>query len=364
MRINIIGAGPAGTYLGYLLAQKGHIVKIFERDREIGKPVQCTGILSDYFKKLMMPQEDFVLNTVDTTRIYAPNREFVDTKIKKNYVICRKKFDSYLAKEAEEAGAKIFLEHSFKSFARKGNRIITIVSHNGKPTIYECDILIGADGPLSEVAKSAGLFGKRKFLIGTQIEASKSNDNVVEFYPYIGNYAWIVPVNSNTVRIGVAAYKSSQDLFKKFAKEKLGEYSKITLENQSGVIPVFDPFVKVQAGNVYLIGDAATFNKATSGGGINQALKAAVILSDCIENNLDYNLEWKRHLFLELYLHLTLHRMMTRFKESDWNNLIRSFSEEKMKSILFSESRDKLFKMCIKIGYTKPSLLTYIRFLL
>ena len=122
MDIAIIGAGPAGSYSAYLLAKKGHNITVFERNPSIGPPVQCTGILSDYFEELMKPSKKFVLNVVNRTRIYSPNGHFVDTSIKKNYVVCRKRFDNYLANLAKKEGVKFSLSHSFKSCKKVNDR--------------------------------------------------------------------------------------------------------------------------------------------------------------------------------------------------------------------------------------------------
>ncbi len=365
MEISIIGGGPAGNYTAYLLAKKGHSVRVYEKDAQIGLPVQCTGILSDYFLTLMEPKQDFVENIIEKTRIYSPNGKHIELKIKKNYVICRKKFDNYLADLAKKAGAKYYLNHSFKSFekGKEKNRLIVRLKNKEKEIHSECDILIGADGPLSPVAKTTGMFDERQFFIGTQIETRLKKDNCVEFYPYLGCYAWIVPKNKETVRIGVVAYKKSPELFRKFASDKLGKiYVKKTFENQSGIIPVFNPKIKVQKDNIYLVGDAATFVKATSGGGINQSLKASRILADCIDKKKDYNKEWKKIMYRELLAHLIIHKMMLKFNEEDWNALIESFSSLKMKKILYSESRDRLLHMLFKIAIADPSLFRYVRY--
>lgn len=359
MKIDVVGGGPAGTYSAYLLAKKGYIVNLYERNPVFGPPVQCTGILSDHFTSIMPAKEDFVENVVEKTRIYAPNGRYVETNIKKNYVVCRKKFDNYLAEMAQNEGVRCHLGHSFNDFLDKDNLKVKL-KYKGKAVYSSPDKLIGADGPLSPIAKAAGLYGKRQHLIGTQIEAKMENDNVVEFYPYIGSYAWIVPKDENTVRIGVAAYKDSMNLFKKFAKEKIGkDYDAKTIENQSGVIPTFNPSVKVQKGDIYLNGDAATFVKATTGGGINQSLKGAKILAESIDKNKDYNKEWKKGLYRNLHTHLVVHKAMQKFNENDWNSLINTFSEDKMKNILYSESRDNIVKMVSKIAMTKPSIFRY-----
>jgi len=363
MKIVIIGAGPAGNYAAYLLAKKGHDVCVYEKNVVIGSPVQCTGILSEHFLRLMEPSKKFVMNTVNKTRIYAPNQRCVQVTIKPNYVICRKKFDIYLADIAKSVGVKYYLGHTFKSYKKEDNIICTL-SHLKKEKKVEADILIGADGPLSNVAKSAGLFSDREYLIGTQIEARLKNDNVVEFYPYLGSYAWVVPVNKNTVRIGVAAKKDSVNIFKKFAHKKLGkDIPSKTIENQSGIIPIFDPKIRLQREFVYLLGDAATFVKATSGGGINQGLVAAKILTDSIDNNMSYQKNWKKEMFLQLYVHLLAHKMHSKFSDEDWNYLIMAFSSKQLKDVLSTQSRDNIVKMMAKICIRKPQLvLKYLKY--
>ena len=44
--ISIIGAGPAGSYLASLLDDE---IRIFDYKKEIGKPIQCTGVLANKF---------------------------------------------------------------------------------------------------------------------------------------------------------------------------------------------------------------------------------------------------------------------------------------------------------------------------
>ena len=364
MKIAVIGAGPAGSYSAYLLAKKGHSVAVYEKNPVIGPPVQCTGILSDYFLTLMKPSNEFVQNIVTKTRLYAPNGKYVEAKIKKNYVICRKKFDNYLANLGKKEGVNYYLNHSFRSYNKIGKKLEIKLNNKGKQIISNIDILIGADGPNSSVARVAGLFENRKFVIGTQIEAKSKNDNVIEFYPHIGSYAWIVPVNKNVIRIGVASYKNTPTLFENFVENKLGKsYKKKIIENQSGIISTFNPRVKAQKDNIYLVGEAATFVKATSGGGINQSLKSAMILAKCIEKNKNYNIEWKKKLFKNLYTHLILHKMMEKFSNKDWNELIETFSQPKMKHILYSESRDNIVKMLIKIAIAEPRLFKYLKYL-
>jgi flavin-dependent dehydrogenase len=59
--ISIIGAGPVGCYTGYLLAKAGKKVQIFEEHKEIGIPIQCTGIVTkDIFNFINYNKKIFI----------------------------------------------------------------------------------------------------------------------------------------------------------------------------------------------------------------------------------------------------------------------------------------------------------------
>ena len=47
--ISIIGAGPSGSHLACLLS-KHDDVNVYEEHSEIGKPVQCTGLVTSSIK--------------------------------------------------------------------------------------------------------------------------------------------------------------------------------------------------------------------------------------------------------------------------------------------------------------------------
>ena len=62
--ISIIGAGPAGSHLAYLLAKKGRKVNVYEEHKSIGDPVQCTGLVRDSIKQLVDIIKDVIVNLI------------------------------------------------------------------------------------------------------------------------------------------------------------------------------------------------------------------------------------------------------------------------------------------------------------
>ena len=188
----IIGAGPIGCYLGGLLARSGKEVSIYEEHSSIGSPVQCAGIVTQELGKIIRLKDNWVINRLDNVKVFSKNNHIMLPS--KDIVIDRKKFDNYLAKKAEKYGANIFLNHKFIGvkgkyavFTDKDKRFIKI----------KADYIIGADGPLSDTAKSSDLFQDREFFFGMQARIKGKYDSSC-YETYFGSicpgfFAWIIP---------------------------------------------------------------------------------------------------------------------------------------------------------------------------
>ncbi|MBS3097667.1 NAD(P)/FAD-dependent oxidoreductase [Candidatus Woesearchaeota archaeon] len=353
--ISIIGAGPAGCYSAYLSAKAGKEVNIFEEHKEVGKPVQCTGIVASYLEKIIKIKKEAVVNKTDRVRIFSPNKKCIELKLKKeNIILDRKKFDQYLADMAERSGSKIFLNHKFLDY--KKNILIIKDLKNNKIKKIKTGYLVGADGPLSRVAKSCGLFSKREFMTGLQVRVELKNENCIEFYPFIGNFAWIVPEGDDVVRLGVASYKNVKKDFDCFLKlKKINE--KNIIEKQAGLIPVYNPKLRTQKNNVYLVGDAAAQVKATTGGGIIQGLLGAGCLVNAILTKKNYEGIWKGRLGRDLFLHLQMRKILDKLSNEDYNYLISLFDKKEVKEIIEKYDRDFPSNFLLRLALKEPRLL-------
>jgi len=356
--ISIIGAGPSGSYLAFLLAKSGKKVQIFEEHSSVGRPVQCTGIVTSSISRFIRLKKEFVINNIGTARIYSPNGEFVETKLKNpDIILNREKFDRHLAKKAVEAGALLHLNSKFVGFE---NKKLLIRQKNSIKKISS-EYVIGADGPLSAVAKQAGLYGKRRFLTGIQALARLKNNNAVEFYPFAGGFAWVVPESRSIVRIGLAAKQNVSGLFNSFLKNK-SVYKERIIEKQGGIIPIYKR-IQLKKGNIYLLGDAALQVKATTGGGIVQGFTAARALAESICRKKDYSV-LLRKLRFELWIHKKARDALNRLSPEDYNKLIAIFQKPKNKRVLESIDRDSLSLIALKILLTEPRLLQFLKYLI
>ncbi|MEW5896388.1 MAG: NAD(P)/FAD-dependent oxidoreductase [Nanoarchaeota archaeon] len=414
MNIAIIGAGPVGCYAGCLLAKAGHNVSIYEEHEEIGKPVQCTGILTSEFDKLGFPKESlklFLDNTISRIEICSPHGK-VEVK-QREYVVCRSRFDLFFAGLAEKAGARIFPGHSF--VRREGQNIIIKESKSKEDRGEgrgedkgegrgedrsedggECrgedreeenkakagnikaekrinpDIVIAADGPLSKTAKAFGLYHpKRKNYLGLQAVV-RGHFKADKYSAYFGEkicpgmWAWIVPESPAKARVGLFSLKEPRSFFNRWLEVNHFKYEII----QAGLVPLYCPQQRLKRGRCYVLGDAAGFVKASTFGGIIPGLRQAKILADCINRNAgDYkaiNDGYKREikpLRRELWVHLQIRKILSRFSDTDWDRLLLYISQERINKVLETYTRDNPLPLVASLLLREPRFLYFLKYL-
>jgi len=342
--ILIIGAGPIGTYIAKKLAQKGYFVSIYEEHESIGKPVHCTGLVTKEFFEYVT-RSDYVLNELSGARINAERT--LDLNMKE-YVLDREKLDKYLAKQAVLAGARIYLRHKFigikngKAVFRIGDKLISV----------QYDYLIGADGPLSTVAKEINS-PNTKFLSGIQARIKGEFDSKFDVYFDTTNFfSWNVPESKTIARIGLGG--NNQILFKqKLAGKKLIEY-------QGGLIPYYT-LKAVQKDNLYLVGDAGSFVKDTTGGGLISGFQSADACVQSIVTGKSYE-KYLKPLRKRLMLHSRIRRILNKFTEKDYAELIRLLSSNRCQKAFNNADREKPAKLLSKLVFIEPRLLKFLFF--
>lgn len=354
--ISIIGAGPVGCYCAYLLAKAGFEVNIFEDHDKVGLPVQCTGLVTDQLWELIPEKKEFVVNKLSKVKVFSRNKS---AEIQVNETLVdRHKFDNYLLDKAVKEGTHLHLNHKFIEYSNNE----AVFKSKGKINKIKTKILIGADGPLSQVAKIAGLFNKRKFFIGMQatVQGKFEKNKYETFFGRVapGFFAWIVPESETRARVGLATRHSTRAFFEKFASQK-----GTIIDMQGGAIPIYNPLQKIQNKSIFLVGDAAGFCKSTTGGGLVPGLNSAKILADCIINNKSYPAN-VRKLRRELLLHNVIRSALDRFNESDYDKLVSMMNNPKIKQQLSSSNRDTPVKLMPKLLLANPKLLYFSKCLL
>ncbi len=370
-KVAVIGAGPVGGYAASLLAAQGHDVSLYEEHKEIGRPMQCTGLLTSSFDELRLPPkalQSFLVNKTERIELIAPSGRKIEIK-QKEYVIDRSRFDEYFTDKAVDNGAKLHLGRRFLS--AEGRWLQFKDNGTGRRVYAPTDFVVGADGPNSAVAQQFGIFGQREFFFGVQAVA-KGEFDPSAYQAYFGNrfapglFAWVVPEDKKTARIGVAVRNNPRqyfDIFFKELNEKCNKKIKIKAW-QGGVIPIHDSNLPTEIENkVFLLGDAAAQVKATTLGGIIPGLKAAECLARSMATGEGYEKLWKKRIGQDLWLHLQMRKVMDKLSDKDWNSLIKLMGQEKITSVLEKHDREKPGKILFSSLLKEPRLIQFIHHL-
>lgn len=349
--ISIIGGGPSGAYLASLLGDK---CKIFEEHDKIGKPIQCTGILTHSIHDLIDVKEDFIVNKIKRIKLISPGDEEYEFRLKNDELIVdRFKFDNHLINLARDSGAEIFTNHKLKDFSSSEK-----IKLKFEDKEIETDILVGADGPNSLVARRSGLLNGRKYKIGHQyiVRGEFDSEEFSVYFNGVKNYfGWIVPENKKIARIGIVGDENIPRLFQNFL-DKIGIDKKNFIECQSGVIPVFDYHSKCSAENIYLIGDAAGHVKSTTLGGIVYGMRAGKILADALKNDdgNNYDKLLRKEIGRDLWLHSKATELLSGFGDEGWDKFVRLLKEIELGRF----NRDKPFSGLHL--FAKPGLIYFL----
>jgi geranylgeranyl reductase family protein len=298
--IAIIGGGPAGAYLGYLLAKKGMHPVIFDHTHPREKP--CGGGIS------VLAIEKFpFLNEIQEPKAPDNKFEFIASKDlsimtsgkKSTWSLSRARFDKFLLDKAIENGCRLIPEQ-VKGIKNKNN-IWEINTTEGQ---YQAKLIIGADGVNSIVRKKIlGPIPKEDVGVcyGCYATSEKNEATRIIFLKDRQGYAWCFPRHDH-LSIGVGVDSSnSKDVKKLFSEIITTYYPHIKIESKWGAkIPnIKDPqFYKLPCAgeNWILVGDAAGHVDSSTGEGITYALWSAELASHAIINKdpSSFNSLWRK----------------------------------------------------------------------
>ncbi|MBU2633765.1 MAG: NAD(P)/FAD-dependent oxidoreductase [Nanoarchaeota archaeon] len=365
MKISIIGAGPAGSFAAYNLADK-YDVEIFEKKSEIGLPIQCSGLVTETIKSIdkIFRSKDFerlVENKIKKVGLFSKNEKCEITLKEPDYVLKRDKFDKWLVNLAKKKGAKINLNHEFIKYERKKDGLWIFVKHKNKIKKIKTDILIGADGPFSKVSNQLG--NSREFIQCIQADIKYKGDkgkmDIFFSEKYKELFAWIVPKTPEVAEIGLGCKYNTAKKFREFLKQQKIR-SKI-LKYTGGCISLYNHKQKNSDKNVFLVGEATSFVKASTLGGIISSLKSSKILANTIKNNKNYEkMLWK--LKKEMLMHYMARKILNKFNDSDYDYLLTICKNNRLKKIFSEHSRDEYSKkvFALKALLIQPKLTKFL----
>lgn len=313
----IVGAGPAGSFAGELLAKGGVRVALFD-GRPAGDPKACGGGVTAKALKAWPQLLNAVGRTVAELDLYSPSGKRLHLQLDEPFAIySRIAFDAYLRDRARDAGAfVIFDKVSGKGVKRTEQGWVLKGAAGGE---WTGKTLVGADGAGSAIARMlAGPLppSEMEVAFGYRAPLPERGDapTVVAFLPGWVGYAWAFP-RLDHISFGIA---TTQDAFehkpldnllwdfmvgyyrqREDAKAKLWSGRKIdrerdarirnelaeTAERYAARIPGLNDKTwdtrSVCGAGWALIGDAAGFADPVTGEGIYYALRSAELFAEC-----------------------------------------------------------------------------------
>ncbi|MDI9467752.1 MAG: geranylgeranyl reductase family protein [Bacillota bacterium] len=273
----VVGAGPAGAKAAETAARMGVKVLLLDIKTRPGIPVQCAEYVPLAVRHYVDLAPGCIVQRIESMHTFI-NDKLVSSLNAPGYMLDRAVFDDSLVRQAQEAGAELWL--GAKAVSRTAEKVIVHRNHQEESEIA-CQVIIGADGPRSTVGKWMGSQNQR-FMLGLQycMPLSKPQSSTdVYFSPrYKGGYAWLFP-KGEMANVGVGVdirFRQHQiqvllnDYIQGMAAS--GKINGTPVSSTAGLIPVGGPLAVIQRDNMLLAGDAAGHTHAVTGGGIMNAI--------------------------------------------------------------------------------------------
>lgn len=373
----VSGAGPSGSYLSYLLSKKGYKVLQLEEHREIGKPVECTGLVSERVFKYV--RSNSRVNEVHGANVFFPNGKSIHiSKGEKTIVMYRDDFDKDVSAMAIGAGSDTRI--NARVLDAKANDSYAEVKYreNGQIKYERGSVIVGADGANSRIRASLNYEKPGKLISTYQVDSSSQLEDQDDVNVFIGSenskgfFGWAVPAGEIT-RIGVGvdhvtAIKYFKNINSKFNRSQI-------LGINAGPIPIH--YIKKTYGNrSLLLGDAAGIVKPLSGGGIYTGIISAKNAYTAIDHSFEkndfsemamkeYQKLWKHEIGRELYIDSKIQNYFSELSTNDalLNKMYDAINtDEIIKRINSLGDIDYPAKVVFSILLRKPRLIKYFLF--
>ena len=296
LRVAVVGGGPSGSCAAEVLAKAGIETWLFERKLDNAKP--CGGAIPLCMVAEFELPESIIDRKVRNMKMISPSNREVDINLEKQdeYIgMCRREvMDAYLRDRAAELGAHLINGLVTKidtGVNRQGPYRLTYSDYSsgeatGEAKSLDVDLIIGADGANSRVAKAMDA-GDYNVAIAFQ-ERIKLPPEEMKYYEdlaemYVGTdvspdfYAWVFPKYDH-VAVGTGTMQKNQSLIKGLQQGIRERASKRLLKGEvikveAHPIPEH-PRPRRVVGRMALVGDAAGYVTKSSGEGIYFAAKS------------------------------------------------------------------------------------------
>lgn len=351
----MVGGGPAGALAAAAAAEHARTVLV---ERAPNRPARCAGLIGVRGKELLDVPQEHILAEIRKLSIRGP--EGVELEISssfpKGFVVDRAALDRLLVERARRAGVEVRL--GVAALGWEPGRLST----TGGP--IEAPVVVGADGPCSDVARWAELELPHEQLVGIQALLDEEGpDDCAEiiFGGVIpqGSFAWSIPGAGGQRTVGLATDHGREAAL--ILSRVLSEHfpGASVVRRIAGLIPVGPPRVTVKDG-VLLVGDAAGHVKPWSGGGLYYGALCARLAGEIAAAGPDhvheYDRRWRGELGEEIEFGNAARRLMMRLSEQQALRVVRALASTRLAAFLAQEGDIDRPSVVLRELLTRPAL--------
>ncbi len=343
----IVGAGPAGLSSAKSCAEHDLKTLLVEEHPAIGTPVQCGEALARFvFENLDMEPEG---NKIKKIKIFSPNKkkaEIIFPEPSMFLVIERKKFEKDLAVKIANMSVNIITRTRAVDVIKENGFVKGIVLERfGERIRVNSKIVIAADGPVSGIARKAGLkiySEPKRFdscaqfqMSNIKIEKTTAEMYFGKFAP--GGYVWIFPKDDGFANIGIGINggngNRALDYLRDFVENDPRLKNGSVIETNAGIVPASGTVNKIVSNGLIVAGDAAHMVNPLTGGGTRFAFRAGkiagIIASDAVKNNdfsekflSEYEKLWNKEFGLAFRVSAVAKDVIFKLAEEEFDSLI------------------------------------------
>src|SRR6202795_389203 len=356
----VVGGSAAGLYTAAAIARGGRQVRILE-SKPGHDPAPRTLIVTNHFRsQLGASASESVRNEIRRFELFTDGRSAQIALAKPDLIIERARLIPALAREAQQAGAKLSFDTRFLGLSPNSRGLHLDVESSGRREQIHAASVVGADGASSRVARMAGWPPIETVpLVQAIVRLPKDcppDTTRVWFVPDDTPYFyWLIPESSERGALGVIGEHGSDTkrCFERFLEKKHLE----PLEWQGARIPVYRGWVPVRRqignGEVYLVGDAAAQVKVSTVGGIVTGFRGALGVSQALlQNGKSHELASLRR---ELRTHWLIRRALHHFEQKDYSQLVDLLDASTRQS-LGDINRDESTRLLWNVMRRQPRL--------
>ncbi len=288
----VVGAGPAGSTVGKIVAETGADVVLIDRRKEVGTPVQCGEYLPWQVARKTEIEDGIASQNIICMHTHMPDGDVVETE-SNGYIINRNRFDQFLAKKAVTSGAELLMETEAVAFQKNNVKAV----QDKKEIKIITKIIVGADGPKSTVGR--WIHATNKELVHAMqhvmplTEEMRSTEIYFRGYIPMG-YGWVFPKGKVAnvgvgvdPKLGITPKTALTQFIDELTKKDVIE--KDILGSTGGLIPANGLLPKIHQENIVLVGDAAGQCHPITGAGVPNAIMcgelAGQVVSEAVASN-------------------------------------------------------------------------------